>query len=342
MCLYPRLMKNKKYVATKKNGGVVPVASDNRMLYVPVGCGKCMECRRQKANGWRTRLMEEIREGKKAEFVTLSFSDESLYNIENGIGLDGKKNKIKIKGLEGYELENEIATRAVRMFTERWRKKYKKSVRHWLVTELGQTETERIHIHGILWTEEREQIEKLWQYGNVYLGNVVNEVTVNYIVKYLSKTDGKHPNYNAKMYVSNGLGRNYVNRVDAKGNKYKKGGTNETYRTRQGLKIGLPVYYRNKIYSEEEREKLWIEKLDEEVRWVNGVPIDISEGEEIYERALAEAQSKNERLGFGNDEIDWDKRKYERNRRNLLKLERIERLRSKGSVRKKGRKEGDN
>ena len=60
-------------------------------------------------------------------------------------------------------MENKIATLAVRRFLERWRKKYKKSVRHWLVTELGQKNTEHLHLHGIIWTDKGEEINKIWK-----------------------------------------------------------------------------------------------------------------------------------------------------------------------------------
>ena len=45
------------------------------------------------------------------------------------------------------------------------RKRTKKSIRHWLVTELGHEGTERIHLHGIIFTEEPEIIETDWKYG---------------------------------------------------------------------------------------------------------------------------------------------------------------------------------
>ena len=48
MCLYPKLINNRKYTATKKNGGVIPAINDKRTLLVPVGCGNCMECKRKK------------------------------------------------------------------------------------------------------------------------------------------------------------------------------------------------------------------------------------------------------------------------------------------------------
>ena len=65
MCLYPKLIINPKYKPNKKNGGQVPAIFDKRVIYVPIGCGKCMECRKQLARNWQVRLNEEIRENKK-------------------------------------------------------------------------------------------------------------------------------------------------------------------------------------------------------------------------------------------------------------------------------------
>lgn len=299
----------------KKNGGNVPVYNDERVLHVPVGCGKCMECRKQKAREWQVRLLEDVRHNKNGKFVTLTFSNESIAKIAK-----------EIKGITGYNLDNEIATKATRWFLERWRKKYKKSLRHWLVTELGHNGTERIHMHGIVWTDETlDEVEKIWQYGHVWKGkgeqkqNYVNETTVNYLTKYVNKQDKDHPNYTSKILTSPGIGKDYTERADANQNKYQGENTREVYRTRTGHKIAMPTYWRNKIYSEEEREKLWIQKLDKQERWVNGTRIDISKGDEEYWQALKEAQNKNTRLGFGNDQIDWEKKQYE-NERRMLKI----------------------
>ena len=152
MCLYPRLIRNRKYTVTKKNGGIVPEVKDNRVLSVPVGCGKCIECRKQKAREWQVRLQEDIRVNQNAKFVTLTFSERKLKEIED-----------EIKGITGYDRDNEVCRIAVRRFTERWRKKYKKTIRHWLITELGHQNTERVHMHGLLWTDEVKEIEKNWE-----------------------------------------------------------------------------------------------------------------------------------------------------------------------------------
>jgi hypothetical protein len=318
MCLYPKLIKNRKYTSNKKNGGVIPQVTDPRTLMVPAGCGKCIECKKQKSREWSVRLQEEIRNNKNGKFITLTFSNESIKELTK-----------EIKGVEGYDLDNEIATLATRRFLERWRKKYKKSVKHWLVTELGGNGTENIHMHGILWTnEDAKTITEIWKYGYTWVGDknndgYVNEKTINYVVKYISKTDQKHKEYNSKILTSPGIGNNYINRIDAEKNKYKGEETKETYTTRQGIQLALPIYYRNKIYTEEEREKLWLKKLDEETRYICGEKIDISKNEDDYYKTLETYRAKNKRLGYGSDEKNWKLKKYENDRRNLKTLERI-------------------
>lgn len=311
MCLYPRLIDNRKYKSNKKNGGVIPAITDKRTTLVPVGCGKCMECKKKKGREWQVRLLEDIRHNKNGIFVTLTFSNESIKELGKLTG-----------NLEGYERENEIAKIATRRFLERWRKKYKKSVRHWLVTELGHNGTENIHMHGIIWTDiDRTEIEKIWGYGYTWVADKkrgwVNEQTVNYITKYINKTDIKHKEYNPRVLTSAGIGAGYMNRIDSKINKYKENGTREEYTNRQGYKMALPIYWRNKIYTEEEREKLWIEKLDKNERWVDGTKINVKNGDEEYYRTLKEARGKNARLGYGDNKINWDRKRYENERRNI-------------------------
>ena len=94
MCLYPRLIKNRKYIANKKNGGNIPPVTDLRVLMVPVGCGKCIECKKQKSREGSIRLQEEIRHMKNNEWKT---------EIENKCrerGLDQEDTKILLDGIE--------------------------------------------------------------------------------------------------------------------------------------------------------------------------------------------------------------------------------------------------
>jgi hypothetical protein len=248
--------------------------------------------------------------------VTFTFSEHELQKIDN-----------EIKGLSGYDRDNEICRIAVRRFTERWRKKNKKTIRHWLVTELGSQNTERVHLHGLLWTDETtEEIAEKWSYGKIWIGDYVNGKTINYIVKYINKVDKAHKEYNSKIFTSKGIGSNYMLRNDVQRNRYNKGETIETYKTRQGIELALPIYYRNKIYSDEEKELLWLQKLDEEVRYVDGVKVDISKGEEEYYKLLEVKRQKSKRLGYGDDKVNWELKRYENERRNLKKMERLQKL----------------
>jgi hypothetical protein len=154
----------------------------------------------------------------------------------------------------------------------------------------------------------------------------VNAKTINYIVKYVNKVDESHKTYNSKIFTSKGIGSGYMERRDVERNKYKKKETRETYKTREGVELALPIYYRNKIYNEEEREALWLEKLDKEERYVCGVKVSVSEGEEEYYKLLEMMRQKNKRLGYGDDAKNWELKRYENERRNIKKMERLEKL----------------
>lgn len=288
MCLYTKMVLNPKYLPNKKNNGNPPACDDERKRYVPVGCGNCIECRRQKQRGWQVRLGEEIKHDKTGQFVTLTFTEKALEELE--------------KEAETKEA-NAIATIAVRRFLERWRKLYKKSVKHWLITELGHKNTERLHLHGILFTEKtNEEIQERWQYGKTDVGYDMTMRTINYIIKYVTKVDNDHKGFMGKILASPGLGRKYLERWDAKRNEYNKKGTREFYKLPSGAKTQLPRYYRSKIYSEEEREKLWIEKLDKDEGYVNGQKIkniSTTEGQREQWAAIQYMRKRSKELGYG-------------------------------------------
>ena len=308
------MMKNPKYKENKKNGGVIPPINDKRVLVVPIGCGKCMECERKKMNGWRTRLLEDIKVNKNGRFITLTFSNESIKELG------------ELTDRKGYERDNAIATIGVRRFLERWRKEYGKSLRHFLITELGHNGTENIHIHGIIWTDEMPRtVAKMWKYGymfpradreNTWYGNWVSGTTIGYIAKYITKRDFKHKSYKPVILTSAGIGRNYTETYNAKTNRYRGAETNETYMMANGKKASLPIYYRNKIYNDEEREKLWINKLDKGIRYINGNKVKAENITEVT-KLLRYYQELNRELGYGDGRKDWEREEYENKMREL-------------------------
>lgn len=294
MCLYPKLIKNKKYLPNKKNGYNPPKCTDERLRYVTAACGHCFECRKQKSQGWQVRMSEELKNNPNAIFVTLTIDDA---NYE------------KLKAKEGSEDNNKIARRAIRLFLERIRKETDKSIRHWFVTELGHQATERVHLHGIVWNDRAtELVKKHWKYGFVFIGEYVNEKTIRYITKYMTKADIDHKGFVGKVFSSTGLGAGYLNSENAINNKFRGENTKETYRLKNGSKLALPTYYRNKIYSEEEREKLWKYKLDKGIVYVCGEECEVKD-ETAYMNLLAYHRDKQRRITGENPEV-WEEETY--------------------------------
>lgn len=170
--------------------------------------------------------------------------------------------------------------------------------------------------------EFKGAIRERWGYGHVWAGyedrrSWIGEDTVNYITKYITKVDLEHREYKPKIMTSAGIGRGYVLTYNGRKNSYNDRGTDETYRTRTGHKIALPIYYRNKIYTESEREKLWIEKLDKNERWICGEKVRADDTETLY-GLIDYHRRRNKELGYGDDTKNWNREQYERNRRKLL------------------------
>lgn len=332
MCLYSRLLENPRYKANSKNGGIIPPIRDIRTNYVPTGCGKCIECRKKKARDWQIRLLEDIKDNTNGIFITLTFSTASLIKLERDVNnwmiIDNKRVNIK-RNLKGYDLDNEICKRAVRLFNERYRKKYKNGLRHWLVSELGHEGTEHVHLHGLIYTDVSPyEITDIWKYGFTWTGddkygkrvNYVDESTVNYITKYVSKVDFDHREYNPVILNSPGIGAGYIKR--ARDNNYHGADTLDFYRTSTGHKVQLPQYYRNKLYTDEERENLWLFKLDKNERYICGEKIRADDCINLM-GLLRYHRKRNIELGYGDNTVNWDRVEYERIRRIIIQTTRM-------------------
>ena len=334
MCLYPKTIRNKKYLANDKNGGVIPTPPvlaidevvgeqyDERVLFIQVPCGQCEECRKTKAREWQVRLHEELRENKKAYFVTLTFSPEELENL-------CKKTRLKEC--------NAIAGYAVRHMLERWRKQYKTSLRHWLITELGHEGTERIHLHGIIFTEEQLKLTEIepkgdgffchwdkWRYGICYFGNYCTAKTINYIVKYVNKIDTDHKGFIGEILCSPGIGRHWLERIESRREvyNYRPRATIDYYTLNNGCRIKLPKYYKNKLHNDEERELIWREFMDTEQQTIAGHTYTREVEPERIENIKTKARELNHFYGYGNDSKEWQKKEYNVTRRMLARIER--------------------
>lgn len=336
MCLYPRKMINRKYTATNKNGGIIPNPPiigqnyigniyDQRVLEIEVPCGQCIECRKSKAREWQVRLNEEIKTHKHNYFVTLTFAPKELEEI-------CKKTRLKEC--------NAVAGHAVRHMLERWRKDHKKSIKHWLITELGHEGTERIHLHGLLFTDEvlefgemddnKLRTWKYWKYGSIYVGDYVNERTINYISKYITKIDTDHKGFVGQVLASPGIGKNFIdrlNKIHSNEYRYVPRHAIDFYRLPNGIKVKLPSYYKNKLYNEEQREEIWRDFMDKEQISILGT----EHSTRILDKAIIEdvrdnARELNKKLEYGDNTGEWRKKEYNVTKRMLQQVERNKRI----------------
>lgn len=315
MCLFTKFIINPRVKKAYKEGNakeVIKNLKNENMYMVPVTCGECIECRKRLSMDWTVRLNYEIQENKNGKFMTMTFSNEALDELYETT--KEYRKLYKMTGLKKYKLPkgvHGITTLAIRRFTERWRTFHKETIRHWLITELGHEETERIHIHGIIFTDKTiEEIEERWMYGwcddgSKKGGGYVNGRTIGYITKYITKIDKDHPGFRGKIYASKGIGREfYKDKHNMYYSRYQgPEKTNDHIKLQNGRKIGMPMYYKIKTYSEEERAELWDAKIKKGDAFVLGQKIrggySSKKGEKELEAALRHARRINVRKGYG-------------------------------------------
>lgn len=293
MCLYPRIIKNPRYRQESEHCWQY---SDARVLAVAIGCGKCWECRRKKVREWKLRIQWEMDKNPiRGRGMTLTFADK-FFKENSGD-------------------EHELTAKALNHFRKRWQKKYKESPRYWAINELGQNGTERLHIHGIIWTDKTaEEIEQTWMYGQIKIKPIKG---VDYFLKYVNKVDMLHPNFFPKIFCSKGIGKDFFNSqtfIDIQRTE------RQYIRLKDGTKIDIPIYYRNKLWDVKKREELWCKLLDQKKRYVRGEEIDVSTpaGEQRYMRTLEQAQIETERIGYPRS--PWSKEKYSADKHHFIDI----------------------
>jgi len=301
MCLYPREIRNKRYLPTRKNNFNPPICEDQRVRFITIPCGKCYECRKQYAESWRVRINEEYRYNKIGMFINLTFSEEAYTELE-----------IKCAETYGEISENLVAKYAIRHVLEKYRKHNHVSFKHWFITEKGKNNTERLHLHGIIFG--KFDINDYWNYGITYTG-WVTEASIAYIVKYIAKNDNN--NFKGKIFCSPGIGKNYLNSQNSKRNKFKPGGGTDLRYKYDNNHVGMiPKYYKDKLYTEKEREQLMIISQMTGVKFIMGEKIDIKDNYDNYDNVLNYYRQKMIRLGYDKPTI-WEE--TENHRKNIIK-----------------------
>lgn len=179
-----------------------------------VKCGKCDTCRREKAQEWAIKLINEAKYHKKACFITLTF--------DNKILLDKNSKAYKYGASPSFVFHIDNSKEYFTKFIKRLRKKYSdKKITYFHVGEYGE-KTKRPHhhaiIYGINFDEDRIEMElsksgkqqyfsktlsDLWACGRISIQDLNGNNTI-YICQYsLKKFKQKNDRYKTIMSFSN-------------------------------------------------------------------------------------------------------------------------------------------
>ena len=227
-----------------------------------VPCGKCLNCKSRRASTWSTRLMKEYERSLTGYFITLTYDTKYVPITEKGFMSLNKKH--------------------VQTFLKRlrqWHGKEATSIKYYAVGEYG-GKTYRPHYHLIIFNANIEFIEKSWsdcvnkkqaifrKLGEVHYGTLT-DASVGYTLKYISKAkriplhknDDRIPEFSL---MSKGLGLNYLTEKQIQWH-LEKPSERMYIPMKDGKKAPLPRYYKEKIYTAEQKEQAamyWKQKAD--------------------------------------------------------------------------------
>lgn len=212
-----------------------------------VPCGRCFECLTAKQGEWRFRLLQEMKDAEDAHFITYTYEDNWLVLNENYIPV------LNYEDLQKFH----------KRFRTNYKRKYGKTsnYKYFAVGEYGER-TGRPHYHAIAFNViDIDLFIDSWQCGNIHIGDV-NENSITYTLKYILKKLNKE---DAKMLLKQGiiperammsknLGAGFLTKEMIK--YFKDDPTrNAKY---FGKNVTLPRYYRDKIFTDIEKRKRFI------------------------------------------------------------------------------------
>ena len=78
----------------------------------------------------------------------------------------------------------------------------------------------------------------------------------------------------------------------------------------------LPIYWKNKLFTDDTKERLWINKLDKDIQWICGNKVKKTNIEAI-KKLLQRHRQRNAELGYGGRQNE-NRKIYEEKRREIL------------------------
>ncbi len=224
------------------------------MCFKPVGvggylvkCRKCPACVVQRKNEWIFRLTEEQKDHKLGYFMTFTYSQENIPNIDLTTGELGRgHNPHSIQSLRRKDVIN---------YFKKVRNAGNKP-RYYYVGEYGE-ETKRPHYHAIVFGVSEVELERHWKHGFTYSGEV-NKKTIRYVVKYMTKRIKNTPEHAEfpRSIMSKGIGRTFLKYKDFIRKNEQLVWVNQKFTEK------IPNYYLERIYEPEQLKILREKYID--------------------------------------------------------------------------------
>jgi hypothetical protein len=206
---------------------------------IPLGCGQCLPCRINKRRIWATRLALEAQLHENVSFITLTYSDENLFNIDNGtVVLESGLPQLNPDHVQKFikKIRRALEPQKLRMFyvgeygTETWRPHYHILLFGYPPCKYGQPKIKNIRRsyekHGKGWykinqceCKSCQLVQNKWQYGFTKTEAPISGKNIaNYVCGYVTKKitnanneqvqqilEGRHPEF-SRMSNRQGIG----------------------------------------------------------------------------------------------------------------------------------------
>lgn len=220
-----------------------------------IPCGKCLNCKANRVSGWSFRLHKEWERSSSAHFVTLTYDEATVpYYGE-------------YQSLHKIDVQN---------FLKRLRKLNPQKLKYYAASEYG-PDTYRPHYHIVLFNAIPETIEKAWTQG-FSTTTKVTSARIGYTLGYLAKPRiipafPQDPRQREFSLMSKRLGDNYLTVAMQRWHSldYK----NRLYcNIKDGKKIAMPRYYREKIFSKEQIAEIVIHLEEQELAEERAHPVE--------------------------------------------------------------------
>lgn len=246
------------------------MAKDGMKQQVP--CGVCMLCRKRRISTWAFRLYTELRNSDNAAMYTMTYAQNPI--SPNGYPTLSKRD-IQLFFKRARKLGDPSGSKSLR-----------KGLKYYVAGEYGEL-FGRPHYHAMIFNLnplQSELLEETWKHGHIHKAPL-NMATIHYSLKYLNKgrwiqkDDTKDVEREFQL-MSKGLGKDYLSPAMIKHHQDLLKGYVELP---SGQKLPLPRYYKERIFSPDQREllneqfkqladerqQIFIDNPEKEIVWKN-------------------------------------------------------------------------